>query len=132
MMPTERDITGLDWNGPGVMGNDTYRHSTVDGRVVIYAYVWRKVKQADGQTRDFHEWNVWINMGADAAAFTPDEVDEIGASTQQPDGEYPPCSPHGYENGREYDITYGGTYGTFAEACDAARVTLADEQRSAA
>jgi hypothetical protein len=108
-MPTEAQETGLDWNGHGVMGNDSDHHSTVDGRVVIVKYDWE-----NGRPR----WVVWVNAGEDAAKFTPRRADEIGADYLN-DPECGQACGSTYEEGWHYDIHYIDFFYSFADACKA-------------
>lgn len=106
----------LAMNGPGEMGNDFFKHSTLDGVVAI---VGSETTVTDGtETRTEASWLVATNSGRDAARFTPLETMDIAWETNNP---YEPCAGTGEDrDGLHYDVQYVGQYRTFKEAYEAA------------
>lgn len=111
-MQSEKDVTGLDWNGIGVMGNKTLEQSTVDGRVVLYG--WENEPCEDAPYRYYIR--VWVNAGEDAAKFTPAEVDEIGCDYLM-DPEAGAARGWCYHTKKHYDLNYIGHAYSWDEAC---------------
>lgn len=123
MIASERDITGLDWNGIGVMDNKPLEQSTVDGRVVLYGWETEPCEQTPGR----YYIRVWINAGDDAAQFTPAEVDEIGCDYLA-DPEAGVARGWCHWTKKHYDLTYIGHAYTWDEACRMAEKAREDHK----
>lgn len=120
-MQSEAEVTGLDWNGIGVMGNKTLEQSTVDGRIVLYGWENKPCEWAPYK----YYIRVWVNAGEDAAKMTPADVDEIGCDYIS-DPEAGVARGWCYHTKMHYDLTYIGEAHSWAEACKMAERAYAD------